>query len=174
MKTKYYVIPLLLLLLTGCGKKELVCLNGYTLNEQDSTCERTIIADAKSVYHCEGANETLDGQQCRKVILTPADATLMCNDGYIFSDGLCSKLNTIYNFAKCGTDSTYDSNEDKCYVRVEPTTSYYCASGQLEGSNCATITYEKAEIEYVCDEENYKLQGDKCYYVIVTDAKETK
>ena len=174
MKNKYFIIPLLLLTITGCGKKELVCLNGYTLNEKDETCERTVEKDAKSVYHCEGSNETLDGNQCRKVEMTEATASLKCRDGYEFFDGMCIREGTVNDFKKCNSDSTYSSQLDECFSKIEPITTYSCEVGQLEGSTCASITYQKADIEYVCEEANYKLQGNKCYYTMVTKAKDSK
>lgn len=174
MKNKYFIIPLLIFILTGCGKKELVCLNGYTLNEKEETCERRVEEQAKQNYYCEGKDSLLDGNQCRIVEKVPAVEIKSCENGYHLDNGRCIKDNTIYNNSKCDNRNTYSEMLDNCFIIKDPNTVFSCNEGQLEGSYCSKVTYEKAKIEFICEDHNYKLEGDKCVYFITMKAKDNK
>lgn len=175
MKKIFFLTPLLLPLLTACGTPEYYCLKGYVFNEADKTCVRTVVEEASINYYCEGKNETIDGQKCKKANISPATPTKVCNPGFYVEGSLCIKEGTVANISKCGSARTFNKADGRCYDKIPAVTTYQCKEGTPDGSTCVVFTYSDALTEYVCDDPKYKLNTDnKCEYVITMNAKNVK
>lgn len=123
----------LLIILTGCGEKELYCEKG-TL--KDGKCEITNTSTPK--YSCEDGY-TLDGTTCVHKEDTEAVETKSCNDGYTLKGDTCVS----------------DKSYSKVTVQVcEIPTNYISPTGVYERLEDATIAQDNKCYLTVCNSVN--------------------
>lgn len=187
---KLSYIMILLILITGCGKK-LSCEDGYTL--KDKACYKEIENKvATEVYTCkDGYTLKEDNSKCEKTETVDAIKQYSCNNGYNLSGDKCLGVSTINATPTYSCPNGGTLSGSKCVQRVADIQAlsyrYYCSMGMLSGTKClftpgpatgrcpaGTIQIDSNTCSRDALKEYYCLRGEKigsmCYVDVATSA----
>lgn len=163
MKLKnYFIFILLLLIVTGCGKKEksFYCDEGTLKNDK---CETVISMDATT--SCDEGYELKDNT-CVKEEKTDAKSTTKCDSGYELKNGTC--------VSKTATDKVIEHYCVESYTQHKESNGWYYQALRVENSACILRIcksgpnkdcYEapaEAKGRLVCPKNTKEISG-KCY-----------
>lgn len=144
------------------------CPENYVL--AGSKCVTLNSFDATKNYYCPNESYVRNGSLCVKDVETTTNplVTYGCARGGSYTNGRCVLTqNATYDSMDnpvCPNGSSYNYNDQKCYIYYSPTPSYSCITGNLTSDNkCSkkSTTTIIASSSYSCP-DGYILVGDKC------------
>jgi len=144
MHKRIILLLMILLFITGCGKKiETVTIHEYYCEEgkvEDNKCVINTSIEPESI-ECEDDSFEFNEEtrNCEYINAFPAQKEYYCNEGYTLTNG------------KCVNDETGESE-------YRQNSKYVCPYGRVNGSNCEIV--DTREVIFTCP-DGYTKNEDK-------------